>query len=55
MFNKSEQPVNFHRLKFFAGVYVWADSLVLNIYHRFIGNYVKMMEVIDKKLNSIKT
>jgi len=30
------------------------DSLVLNIYYRFIGNYVKMMEVIDKKLNSIK-
>ena len=23
MFNKSEQPVNFHRLKFFAGDYVW--------------------------------
>ena len=31
------------------------DSFIINIYHRFIGNYVKMMEVIDKKLNSIKT
>ena len=55
IFNKSKQPVNFHRLKFFAGVYVWGDSFIINIYHRFIGNYVKMMEVIDKKLSPIKT
>lgn len=54
MFNKSEQPVNFHRLKFLLGFMFESDSFIINIYHRFIGNYLKMMEVIDKKLSPIK-
>ena len=40
---------------FLLGFMFETDSFLLNIYHRFIGNYVKMMEVIDKQLNSTKT
>lgn len=40
---------------FLLGFMLGAVSFIINIYHRFIGNYVKMMEVIDEKLNSIKT